>query len=598
MDKKNLDELFREKFETFREVPDEKVWTAIENSLDKKRKKRIIPLWWQLGGVAAVLAIALVAFYSLKDSGDDTPILTNTEKTKDNDTNQHERDAELKRDEEDALQIPKVTEDAVVKRPQASDPTNTDKYFNSEGDGLSRSEKSFPNDKSKTQDDVLQIPEINEDAVANSTKEDRDKNTDKYTDSEPDIDSFQDEPPNIDMADTEATPLKNKSTKDSVNRSPEKTQLATNKSDSDRKFADSDPELEDKNNVLKKDKTLILSEGHKDAVAIADSSISKKTNTPKTDSKTDTQNGIVTGQETPKTITENLDIEIAQNDQIEKNTVIGDTQTDENKNDENKKSIFEVLEAQNAEEELVEESAGRWSAGPNVAPVYFNAMGEGSPIDPGFSPNAKSGSTNLSYGLSIAYAVTKKLSVRSGIHKAEYGYNTNNVGFSPTLAASTGGRLQNIDYVGDSESLALNDAVSNSDSPNSLASEFSSLNSARDGTIAQSFGYLEVPLELDYALIDRRFGVNLVGAIISLFLIDNSVSLNSGKLTAEIGEARNLNDVNFSTNIGFGVNYKFTPKVQLNIEPVFKYQLNTFSEVSGDFRPFSIGIYSGLNFKF
>lgn len=484
MDKKNLDELFRAKFKTFREVPDKKVWTAIENSLDKKRKKRIIPLWWQLGGVAAVLSVALFTFYTLKDPGDETPVITNTEKTNSNDTKQDGLDADSKKDKKNALQIPEVTEDAVVNRSGDTDVKNTDK--------------------------------------------DSDPKTDK--------DSFQNKLANTDVAATDATSPKDKSTKDSATRSPEKPQLAKNELDSNRENAD--------------------------RVAV---------------------------QGNPKIISEKSDKTISQNDLIEKD----DTETDDNK-----KSIFEVLEAQADEEKIAEEPSSRWSAGPNVAPVYFNAMGDGSPIDPSFSPNAKSGSTNLSYGVSIAYAVTKKLSVRSGIHKAEYGYNTNNVGFSPTLAASTSGRLQNIDFAGGPRNLAEISPNLNLDSSNDLAPEFSSLNSARDGTIAQSFGYLEVPLELDYALINRRFGVNLVGGISSLFLIDNSVTLNSGELTTEIGEARNLNDLNFSTNIGFGVNYKFTSKVQLNIEPVFKYQLNTFSNVSGDFRPFSIGVYSGLNFKF
>ena len=587
MDKKNLDELFREKFKTFREVPDEKVWTAIENSLNRKRKKRVIPLWWQLGGVAAVLVIGLVAFYTLKDSGDETPILTNTEKTNVKDTKQDELDVDLKKDEKDALLIPEVTEDAVVNSPEASDLKNTDKYPSSEVDGVSGSEKSFGNDRSKTQEDVLQISEVNKDAVANGAREDRNKNTDKYSDSEPNTDSFQDKLPNTDIADTDATSLKNK--KDSGIRPPERTQLVTNESDSNRKTADRDHEPEEKNDVLKKDNTNVISEGNKGAIAIADSTTSKKADTSKTDSKKKPQDGIVAGQVNPKAISENLDKEIAQNNQIGK---------DDTKTDDNKKSILDVLEKQNEEEEIVEESASRWSAGPNVAPVYFNAMGEGSPIDPGFSSNAKSGSTNLSYGLSIAYAVTEKLSVRSGIHKAEYGYNTNDVGFSPTLAASTTGRLQNIVYAGGLENFAESSPNLNVDSSNDLAPEFNSLNSARDGTVAQQFGYLEVPLELDYKLIDRRFGVSLVGGVSSLFLIDNSVILNSGELTTEIGEANNLNDLNFSTNIGFGINYKFTSKVQLNIEPVFKYQLNTFSNVSGDFRPFSIGVYSGLNFKF
>ena len=114
----------------------------------------------------------------------------------------------------------------------------------------------------------------------------------------------------------------------------------------------------------------------------------------------------------------------------------------------------------------------------------------------------------------------------------------------------------------------------------------------------QQFGYLEIPVELNYVLFDKRFGINLIGGVSSLFLVDNAISLTSGELTTEVGEANNINSVNFSTNVGFGVNYKLTPKVQLNIEPVFKYQLNTFSKTDGTFNPFSIGVYSGLSFRF
>lgn len=537
MDKKNLDEYFREKFKTFREVPDEKVWTAIENSLDKKRKWGIVPLWWQLGGLAAVLAIALITFYTLNYSGDEPPTITNTEKTNTNDTKQDGLDTGTKQDQKDALQIQEATEDAVAKGSKDVDSNNAEQYTNPKADK----------------------------------------------------DSFPDKLRSAGISNTEATSPKNKIEKDFSNRALEKTQLSSNLPNSDREIADGEHTKEDNDTIRKKDKTNLISEGERGAFVVADMDTSKKSDTSKTDSSIKTQDGTVATQETPKIISEEPDRAIAQNDQIDK---------DDPKAGDNKKSIFEALEEQAEEEKIAGESTSRWSAGPNVAPVYFNAMGEGSPIDPGFSPNAKSGSTKMSYGLSIAYAVTKQLSVRSGIYKAEYGYNTNNVGFSPTLAASTSGRLQNIDYAGSSENLAVNNTVSDQDSPGSTASEFSNINASRDGRVAQQFGYLEVPLELDYALIDRRFGVNLVGGISSLFLINNSVTLSSGELTTEIGEARNLNDLNFSTNIGFGVNYKFTPKVQLNIEPVFKYQLNTFSNVSGDFRPFSIGVYSGLNFKF
>mgnify|MGYP003633124229 FL=1 len=265
-----------------------------------------------------------------------------------------------------------------------------------------------------------------------------------------------------------------------------------------------------------------------------------------------------------------------------------------------KKSIFEAI---NDQEDvlLAEHTNEKWSVGPSVAPVYFNGMGEGSPVHTIFVPNSKSGNINMSYGVSVAYEVSKKLKVRSGVHKVDYGYTTNQVSFSPSARAETP-QVQNIDYAASAKGIVVSSRV-NPD----LGGEFSPLTNAfdttaksatLDGNLSQQFGYLEVPLELNYAVLDTRFGINVIGGVSSLFLIDNSVLLNSGEQTTEMGEANNINDLNFSTNIGFGLHYKFSPKLQFNIEPIFKYQLNTFSNIAGDFRPFSVGVYSGFNLRF
>ena len=269
-----------------------------------------------------------------------------------------------------------------------------------------------------------------------------------------------------------------------------------------------------------------------------------------------------------------------------------------------KKSLLDDIDSQNAEEQLADQDIGnRWSVGASVAPVFYNSMGEGSPIHSSFVANSKSGDVNLSYGLSVAYALSKKLSIRSGINKVDYGYSTNDVEFSSSLSALnsiqfSGGQFENIDYASNSEDLVVESMEGFKTPAKDAAPELAGKSPARTGVMGQQFGYLEVPVELNYALLDKRFGVNLVGGLSSLFLVDNSVKISSGDLTTEIGEANNLNSVNFSGNIGFGVNYKFTPKVQLNIEPVFKYHLNTFSNTAGEFQPFTIGIYSGLNFRF
>lgn len=268
----------------------------------------------------------------------------------------------------------------------------------------------------------------------------------------------------------------------------------------------------------------------------------------------------------------------------------------------NKKSILDEIEKQQEEIKVAETTKGRWSAGPSIAPVYFDAIGKGSSINPMLDTNPKSGNITLSYGINVAYEVSKKVSIRSGIHKVDYGYNTNDVSFTSSFAAASSGQLKNINYNATAQSIiiegmgSLNSIPRPSDSP--LANDVTAKNPGRMGTMGQQIGYLEVPVEINYALLDQKFGIDLIGGVSSLFLTDNSVVLQASGKTTELGEANNINTVNFSTNVGLGLNYKFTSKLRLNIEPVFKYQLNTFSDTSGNFNPYSFGVYSGFSFKF
>ncbi len=112
-----------------------------------------------------------------------------------------------------------------------------------------------------------------------------------------------------------------------------------------------------------------------------------------------------------------------------------------------KKSIFDEITAQEQEKEVVAENkGGKWSAGASIAPVYFDAIGEGSPVHSIFVPNSKSGDMNLSYGLSVAYEINDKLKVRSGLHRVDYGYSTNDVEFSSSLESSAIGQIANVNY--------------------------------------------------------------------------------------------------------------------------------------------------------
>jgi hypothetical protein len=69
-------------------------------------------------------------------------------------------------------------------------------------------------------------------------------------------------------------------------------------------------------------------------------------------------------------------------------------------------------------------------------------------------------------------------------------------------------------------------------------------------------------------------------------------------LNLKIGEANNLNNVHFSGNLGLGLKYGFFKRLEAHIEPVFKYQINTFNNDAGNFKPFVFGVYSGINYIF
>ena len=171
---------------------------------------------------------------------------------------------------------------------------------------------------------------------------------------------------------------------------------------------------------------------------------------------------------------------------------------------------------------------------------------------------------------------------------------------SSSLESSTNELIDNINYSETSRNLVVQS--SKSVPSEAVVDNFSEVQTnetpSLDGKMVQQLGYIEVPLELNYALIDKKFGVDIIGGVSSLFLVDNTILLESEELVTEVGEANNANTVNFSTNVGLGLNYEVSPKVQLNLEPVFKYQLNTFSETAGPFRPFSVGVYSGVSFRF
>lgn len=229
-----------------------------------------------------------------------------------------------------------------------------------------------------------------------------------------------------------------------------------------------------------------------------------------------------------------------------------------------------------------------WSVTPVFAVLQSNSFTNSSPINKNLASSTK-GENTYSYGVQIAYKINKKWTIQSGIHLQEMSYSNNqiNISFSEQSNTTTT-QFTN----GDTFSF-----VENNNNFLSLSSDFTSTLST-NGNLTQNYGYVEIPVELKYNLShNRKLETQIVTGFSSLFLNKNNVNLNTENLSTTL-EAKNLNSINFSANLGFDFNYLFDKNWSLQLNPMFKVQLNTFNEDSNGFAPFNLGIYTGIKYNF
>ena len=496
--KKHIDELFKERFNNVETTPPPHVWDSIHAELQKKKKDRkVIPLWWKVGGVAALLAL----LFTIGNS------VFNSEK-QNNDI---------------------VTEE--VTHPEQSQPKiDTDKSV------------------------------IGDTQVASETKEEYSEIEDKTT------------------SDKKVTP--NSKKKENLLQSETKhTSAVAEEKTSNKKSSTISPDKASE--IDEKLKTITENE----VVATA-------SNNEETKSKnTREENTLETLKITPEKTTGKII--------SEQNTTETATAKTEESNTAKKQSIFEAIEENNSPKDAVAKTNkpdNRWDVSPNVAPVYYSSLDGGSSIDPMFSDNSQSGDVNISYGVQVAYNITDRLSIRSGINNVNLGYATKgiDIGTGPVALG-----LRTINYNGNENVIIAADPgglqMNNSGDGFGAITPKSTGGNAR---IIQDISYYEVPLEVKYALLNKRIGINMIGGLSTLFLGNNEVSVEDGDFRSVLGEANNLNSLSFTTNVGVGFDYKISKRLKFNIEPMFKYQLNPYSDSSVSFRPYYLGLYSGLSFKF
>jgi len=552
-ERKNIDRLFQERFKDFEAHPSPEVWAKIKDRLDQKRKRRVIPLWWKLGGAAALLALLFFVgnLYFAPSSNfpqKNDPQFVTTDSTE----KRQEGHIALPNSNKDSVNGALVanrdqeTEKDSENRSKSGE--NTTKSTISSSEAALATDSNSASGESKSAENSIQYKASKEEALAETS--------------------------------TGKTDEKGSKSGENTTKSTVSSSGAVSTTDSNFAYGERRSAENPINNKTSKE-------------ALTETSTEKSA---ENDQKT------ANNPENQAVIAQNKNMEQQGVSQInEKSVVTNQPRTEKAEELSEEKSLAQIVQeeqAANVDDEAIENeknAARRWALTPNIAPVYYDSFG-GSGIAPQFDGNSKEGRVNLSYGLLVSYAINDKLTVRSGLSKIDLSYNTND---AILFTGAQTGTLQSVNFNGQADVIQVESAVraSSSDAPVSNAVEISDINSS-EGYVNQRLAYFEVPMEVEYALVENRVGVQLIGGLSTLFLNDSALTFSDNDFKTSLPESANLNDVSFSTNVGLGLDYKFTDDIKFNLQPMFKYQLNAYKNNVSDFKPYYLGLYTGFSIKF
>lgn len=233
----------------------------------------------------------------------------------------------------------------------------------------------------------------------------------------------------------------------------------------------------------------------------------------------------------------------------------------------------------------------RWSISPVVAVTHNNSFSNTSSIDKSLNTANTQGGNTFSYGVKLAYQLDKKWAIQSGLFVQKIGFSNSHLSVLNNVRTNA---FENIDY--SSEPVFLVSSENSSLDVNKISAANIE---TTDASLQQNYSYYEVPVEIKYTVLEgEKFSSKLVTGFSSLFLNQNDISITSKKLTKSLGKANNLNTVNFSGNFGLDFEYSISKKIRFAVNPMLKIQLHTFSKNSNDFKPYTLGVYSGIIYQF
>lgn len=588
---KNIERLFQEKFKDFEVFPPDIVWENIKEKLHpKEKKRRVIPFWFKTSGIAAsFVAIVSVVFFNsdtdFKNTNNNTIVTSKT--NKENKSNNQNNGSNSSNSTESNSTENKANSSFINESENNSN--NNSLVNNNSSNKVSNSKTDSKLNKGSLQNSNSY--KSNTGFVSNNKKQTNQnqnsfkKNKTYYTSSASGIAATKN--------------YKRKANNNNLKLNTEKFKISDFNNFNSSKNNNSNSGLTDLNTLDKFNTSKINNSNF----GLTDVNTFDKFNTSKNNNS---NSGLTDVNTTNSSTTTSKNVSIINDALIEKNiensTAIA--AIEEIKID--TITLATVTIEENPMEKLLREKEtkkvadekekwSKWAVNSFVSPIFFNSFASGSPISNEFATNEKSFNNSTSYGVGIAYNVSKRLTVKTGVSNLNLDYDTKDIAFYSSFEDQSKISNTNIERNSNGKYLVLKHEkdVSKNVIENQTIQSNQNL-----GNLNQKTQYVEVPLELSYAILNKKFGVAIKGGMSTLFLTENVISISGNDGNMQIGKASNLNNVHFSSNVGLGLSYNFMKNFQLNVEPTLKYQINTFNKNSEDFTPYVIGVNTGISYKF
>lgn len=281
---------------------------------------------------------------------------------------------------------------------------------------------------------------------------------------------------------------------------------------------------------------------------------------------------------------------------------------------------WDMLAMNERESNGTNEKQDRLSLSASFSPVYsYRSLSVDNTAVRDYYNNSENPAVSYSGGVTLGFKATSRLRFQTGLVYARLGIEVGSVdaisGISPERFDNYSDISQNAEYllVGNSIGEVNTSSGKEVNTYNVSKESKTDLSSGPgnspvgagtgyqqvDVSLDQWFHFVEVPFMLEYKIVDRKFDLNLLGGMSTNFLLANDVILNDNGERTYFGTTRDVRRINYSGNIGIGIDIDLTKSLLFTFEPQLKYYLNSFNNHNLiTSRPYYIGMYTGIRYEF